>query len=115
MLDESKIIKLSLVCSILGLFLLLIISESISLRNSDISSINSSKLENKIKVKGVIKRVTNKDTVSIINLEDLTGNITVVAFQPKYKFLKQETIEVEGIVKDNYDQIQLEALKIKRF
>ncbi|MDD5331231.1 MAG: OB-fold nucleic acid binding domain-containing protein [Candidatus Nanoarchaeia archaeon] len=114
-MGESKLIKISILCSVIGLLMLLIISETISLKDSDISSIDSSKLENKVKIKGVIKRATNKDTISVLNVEDYTGNITVTAFTPNYNFTKNEVIEVEGIVKDFQDQVQVDALKIKCF
>ncbi|MDD5253706.1 MAG: OB-fold nucleic acid binding domain-containing protein [Candidatus Nanoarchaeia archaeon] len=114
-MQQSTLLKISILCSVIGLFILVIVSENLSLNNSNISLINSSQLEQKVKIKGVIKQATNKDTVSFLTVEDLTGNISVVAFQPSYKFQKQDIVEVEGIVSDNYNQIQINALSIKKF
>ncbi|MBS3168226.1 OB-fold nucleic acid binding domain-containing protein [Candidatus Woesearchaeota archaeon] len=114
-MEENLIIKLSLICTILGIILLVIISDKIELPSSEISSISEKEIGKNIKVIGKVNRVTEKNTITIIDLEDKTGIIQIVAFKPEnLKLKKGGLIQVRGKVSlyESSTQIYADSIEI---
>lgn len=113
-MQEKSLLKVALLCSLIGIFLILIISEKLNLPELDISSINESHLEKYVRIKGEITRKSDASSLLILNVQDSTGNITVIAFKEDEMLLnKGDFVEIDGIVKKYRGQLEIDAKRIK--
>ena len=67
-MKEKALLRIAIISSLVGVFLLYIISENISLDESAISKIENEDIGDDVKVKGVVKDVFNGEKVSIITI-----------------------------------------------
>jgi len=76
----EKLKKILLLSSLVGILLLLFISQQITPRNQNISDINESQLEQRVKIIGNIIEVReySNNTFHILKIQDLTGSISVI-------------------------------------
>nr|MBI4156167.1 OB-fold nucleic acid binding domain-containing protein [Candidatus Woesearchaeota archaeon] len=115
-MDEKSLYSLSLISFLIGLFLLIIISEKIDISESNISSLSSLKPGEKVKVKGIVTSSTALENFMLLNIQDKTGNITIVAFNTKdVKINKNDVIEAKGEIVLYKNRVEIEASSIKIF
>lgn len=115
-MKEKSLYGLSLSCFLIGLFLILLINEKLDISESDISSLYYQQIGEKVSVKGFVYNPINSDNLVIFTLKDKTGNITVVAFNPKDIEIKQnDVLEVEGELVSYKNKLEIEASRIKIF
>ena len=113
-MHEKTLFKLSLICSLVGIFIILIINESYSLSYSNISLIDNSSIGKTVKVQGFIISISDSPGILIMSIQDKTSNITVIAFkEDEINLQKNDLIEVSGIVKEYKDKLEIEAKEIK--
>lgn len=67
-MKERTLLKIAIVSSLVGVFLLYIISDNITLDESSIGRIEEEEIGNDVKVKGVVKDVFNGEKISIITI-----------------------------------------------
>ena len=79
-MDEKFLLKLSLIFSLLGILLILFISENSSLSTSKISDISNKQLDTNVKIKGTIGHITELENLVLFTLEDKTGKINIILF-----------------------------------
>ena len=112
-MKETTLQKICLVISIFGIFCLIIISQKIKPINLEISQISKEYINKEIKVQGQITKITNKDTVSIIEISSKKSNIQVISYKEDLKKLaKGEKVQVTGILKEYRNTLQIEARTI---
>lgn len=113
-MKDSTLLKLSIVCSLIGIFILLIISEKIDISKSNISAINKNTIDKKVKIKGYITSITETPGLYIMNIKDETGEITAIVFKEEPLDIKKGSIvEVEGKVLEYNDKLEISADLIK--
>ena len=80
-MNDEKIFKISLITTIIGLFLIMVLSGYVNPERLDINQIDKSKIDNQIEVDATSASVTQtKTNTKIVKLSDDTGNITLVIF-----------------------------------
>ena len=115
-MKESQLVKLAIATSLVGIFLLIIISEKADISSSSIASITGNAVGSGVKAKGVIVSVKDMAGISVLSLKDDTGTIKVVIFkEDELSLSKGDIIEVEGIVKDYNGELEIEAEQVKIF
>ena len=67
-MKEKTLLRIAIISALLGVFLLYIISESITIDESSISKIEDEEIGNDVKVKGVVKDVFNGEKISIVTI-----------------------------------------------
>ncbi len=106
--------KLAIISLTLGVILLVVIADKVSLPSSTISSISKEDLNKEVKISGTVKKSINKDALTLLELSDKTGTIDVVAFKSKEMYIKKGSfIELEGKVSLYEDNLQVIAENIK--
>ncbi len=105
------LIKLSLICSLIGLFLIIFLANHLEPPISPLSEIDERDLEEIVKVQGEIVRVIEHETLILFTLEDETGKIDCV-FYNDFPFYENENVEVIGEVVEYKGKIEIEATKI---
>ncbi|MEK6860938.1 MAG: OB-fold nucleic acid binding domain-containing protein [Nanoarchaeota archaeon] len=114
--QEKTLLKISLVVSIIGIFILYLISSKMSLNTINISEINEDLIDKEVKVRGMIKQYQDGPSVKILKVEDDSGFIKVVVFKNKDKNtdLKTKTnIEITGKIKKYKSELEIIAKTIR--
>lgn len=109
-MKEENLLKISLICSLIGILIILYITENTNIPNSNISNITNKDLETKVAIIGLVTSVKETPGLIILNVEDKTGNITVIAFKEENITLEPgRIIEVEGKVVEYNKQLEIQA------
>ena len=113
-MKESDLLKIALVCSLVGIFIILFIVQKYETPNYNIEDIDKSMLNERVSVKGQINRITETPGLYIINLEDSTGEIIVVVFkEDDLDIVEGDFIEIEGEVTEYKNDVEIIAKQIK--
>ena len=113
-MKESDLFKIALVCSLVGIFLILFIVQKYEVPSFDIEELDTSRLDEMVSVKGNINRLTETPGLYIINLEDSTGEITVVVFkEDELDIVVGEALKVEGNLIEYKNDVEIIAKEIK--
>jgi hypothetical protein len=104
-MQESGLLKISLLISILGIFLLLLIS--LLIQPKPVNSYSELKLNTYVKTTSNITSIRSSGDFSIIRL---ANNITATC---NCKFNPNQTIEVEGKVTEYQGSLQIESERIQ--
>lgn len=110
-MKEKTLLKIALICSLIGLFTLYIISENLSIEEKTIDKIDN--LGEDIKLKGVVDKVINTENVVIVDVLQ-PQKISVVLFKDEdINISKGSTIEVIGKVEENNGEIQVIGQRVR--
>lgn len=107
---EQIIFKISLIISLSGILLLLLLTNISEPELTKIEKINNNSLNKKIKIQGEILKIENKTSFKILSVSDDTGKIDVLC-NPIETIKTNQEIIVIGRVKE-YHQLQIQADKI---
>ena len=114
LLQEKILLKISLIISIIGIFILYIISSKMSLNTIKISEINEDLIDKEVKIKGTIKQYFDNPSVVILKVEDNSGAIKVAVFKNKDTVFKTKTnVEITGTVKKYKYELEIIAKTIR--
>ncbi len=112
-MEDSTLLKISLIISITGIFTLLFILEFSEVKPFQIKDITKKQLENQIKIQGEITSIKETPGLYILNVNDLTETITVIIFKEDPLNIKKGMyIEVTGEVQEYKDELEIIADKI---
>jgi len=112
-MQEKTLLKISLITSLIGILILLLILDKIDVSDSNINLINKTSLDEQVKIKGEITRITETPGLYILNIKDNTGNIDIIIFkEDKIDLEKGSIIQVEGQVTEYQSKIEIIAKKI---
>ncbi len=108
-----NIFKTSLIISLLGILILLIYSENITLPTKNIQNITNKDVYKKIKIIGKLTRLTDLPGLMILNIKDNTEQMTVVVFkEEKLNINKNDFLEIQGKVAEYRGELEIIAEKI---
>ncbi len=106
--------KLCVLSTLIGIILLIIISDKLDVPTSTISSLSKEDINNQVKVKGIVNQVVNKESIIILNLKDASSSIKVVLFNPKESKIKKNSfVEVDGKISLYEDKLEIIADSVK--
>lgn len=114
MSDETTLLKIALITSIIGTLTLIIMSEKLQPQELKIIDINKSKLNQNVKTQGIITSIKQTKGLYILKIKDNTSEITVIIFKEQpLNLQKGINIEVQGLVTEYKNQIQIQASSIR--
>ena len=113
-MKESDLLKVALVCSLIGILMILFIVQKYETPNYKINEIDKSKLDKQVGIKGQIERLTETPGLYILDLVDSSGKMTVVVFKDETLDINEgDLLEVEGIVSEYKNNVEVIAKQIK--
>jgi RecJ-like exonuclease len=107
----KNFLKLSLICSLIGLFLIIFLANYLEPAIKNISEIDERNLDEVVKVQGEIANILIYDTLTVFTLDDEAGKIDCV-FYDNLPFTKGQRIEVIGKIVEYKGKIEIEVSKI---
>ena len=114
-MKDKTLLKISFFTALIGLATLIFLGDIINLEESKISSLDKNKIEDNVKVKGVVNYVNILGKIKIVELEDNTGKIEAVVFNKEAYIKKGSIIELEGKLTIREGKLQINAENIKVF
>jgi len=81
-MKEKNLLKVALICSLIGIISLYLISENMEIKQKNIEKITLEDIDRNVKVKGFVKKLFENDKVMIITIEQ-PQDMTVVLFKSK--------------------------------
>jgi len=106
--------KLCIISSIIGIILLIVISNKLDIPTSTISSISKESINKQIKVKGTVKNIIDKENLIMLNLKDKSSQIKVVLFNTNKPNIKKNSfVEISGKVSLYEDEFEIIADSVK--
>ena len=116
-MDEKVLLKIATICSLIGILLLMVTAEKVSLEDSKIGAINNETRGQEVIVKGKITAIRDTPAIIILTLKDNTGAIKVVIFKDEKDITlkRNDIVEVTGLVKEYRNENEIEADLVKIF
>lgn len=103
-MNERNLIRISLVFSLIGIFILFLISQNYYLPDSDIKELEENKFVN---IRGIVDKVSDSDKVAFIELIQ-PDSVSVVLFKDKYIDIQEgDYIEVRGMTEEYEGKLQI--------
>lgn len=111
-MKETTLLKIALICSLIGLFVLYLISTKIEAKEYEHGELNKN-IGDDVKLKGTITKITDKGNVVFIEVNQ-QNPITIVLFNDDDLKLKNgDNIEVFGEVQEYKGKNEIIAQKIR--
>ena len=111
-MEEKTLLRIALISSLIGVLLILFISERVDISESNIKEAKNQ--TGNIKVKGAVSSITETPSAYIINLKDNTDTILVLVFKgDSINITKGQIIEVSGKLVDYQGQKEISADTIR--
>ena len=111
-MHEKTLLKISIITSLFGILIIFFINEKLDL-SSNIGNITKDSLDEKVKIKGEIIKITETPGLYLLDVKDNTGTIVVIVFKEEILDLKQGNIvEIQGQVAIYKDKPEIIAKKI---
>ncbi len=113
-MDEKNLLKLSLIVSFTGLLLLIIILDSIEIKEYKINELTKKDISKTVKLKGTITKITETPGLIIFNLKDETEEITGIIFKEEQINLTiNQNAEITGKLKQYKNKLEIEVTELK--
>ena len=112
-MEDLTLLKISFIVAAIGLGILMILGNVITLEESNISKLDKKSLDKNVKIKGYVKNIQTIGSIKLLELEDNTGKMDVVVFNNKFYIKKGSIAEVEGKLTIRNGKLQLNAETIR--
>ncbi|MEK6852575.1 MAG: exodeoxyribonuclease VII large subunit [Nanoarchaeota archaeon] len=118
-MQTPLLIKISLTTAIVGLILLIYLSQNLEPKIISISEVNFEMLDNYVKITGTITEVRQTQGLYIFEVGDISGKITATYFKDKiidksFEFSIGDEVEILGKVSEYEKEIQIEIVEIRK-
>ena len=108
-MEDKDLLKITLIVSIIGIFILTLYVESIQTSPIEISKINKDMLDQTVKIKGTITQLTETEGLYILTIKD-DESIPVIVIKDEFLQLsKQDFVEIEGKVIEYKNKTEIQA------
>ena len=111
-MNESFLLKIALVVSVLGIVFLYLISTQIELNDTTIEKITSGSVEDKVSVTGLVTSVKQSGQTTFITLSQ-TNDVEVVVFSKNLSLAAGDVVKIIGKVQDYNGKKEIIADKIE--
>lgn len=112
-MKDSTLLKISLILSITGIFVLLFLLEFQEIKSTEIQNITKSKLETQVKIQGIITSIKETPGLYILNVKDNSSIIPIIIFKETSLTLeKNMQVEITGKVQEYQNKLEIIADEI---
>ena len=112
-MKETTLLKIALICSLIGLLALYFISSKIEVKDYKPAELNKN-VGDDVKLKGIITKISDKGNVVFVDLKN-ENYMTVVLFTSEndLKLKKGDNVEVIGKVQEYNGKNEIIAQKVR--
>ena len=110
---KNNLFKFAFVISLLGIFILIVLSDKIEPELSLIEEINVKNIEEFVKIKGEIRNVKNVGNITLLDIKDETGEIKGIIYENE-DINESKKVIITGKVIDFEGQLEIEVREIRK-
>lgn len=111
-MNENSLLKIALICSIVGVFIVLVFAEKLEPPLVRIIEISEDFMDQDVMIQGEVVSVKITPSTSIFDVKDESGSVKVVTFDKGYDIGKGQAVEVTGTVKEYKGVLEIEAKRV---
>lgn len=114
-MKEKTLLKIALICSLIGVVALYLISENMEINQKNIEKITFDDVDKNVKVKGVVRDLFENDKIMIITIEQ-PQDMKVVLFKSKNESIgifEGNEIEVIGKVDEYEGELEIIGNRVR--
>ena len=113
-MKEKVLLKIALVISLVGLFMLFMISSEITVEEKTIDKINKDNIDETVKLQGYVSSVKDTDSVLIFSVAQ-ENEIDIVVFKngEEISLNEGDYVEVEGTIEEYNGEMEIIGEEIK--
>lgn len=114
-MKEKNLLKIALICSLIGVLILFIVSQNISVGKKTISKITIEDIDKKVKIEGYVENIVDTEKIVIINVVQ-PQNIDVILFKENNETIdikKDDFIEVIGKVEEYEGKLEVLGQRVR--
>ena len=114
-MKEKELLKVALICSLVGVTVLYLLSENIEIKEKDIEKITLDDIDKNVKVEGIVKDLFENDKVMIMGIEQ-PQEIKVVLFKNKNESIlinKGNNLEIIGKVEEYEGELEIIGHRVR--
>ena len=114
-MEEKTLLRIALICSLLGLLALYLISGSVEIKEKNIEKITLENKDEFVKLRGIVSNVADTEKVSIIEILQ-PQKMTVVLFKnenQKINLQQGNEVEVFGKVDEYNGKMEIIADRVR--
>lgn len=110
---ERLLVKVSLICAIVGIGVLVVVAESSSGRVVQIGEVGEGVVGERVVVTGEVVWVRELPSLHLFLVKDGSGEVKVVAYRSELvEVRKGQRVKVEGVVSEYKGEVQVEAKRV---
>ncbi len=110
-MEEKTLLKVAIISALIGVFILYIVSESITIDESSIGKIENEDIGNDVKVKGVVKDSFSGEKISIITITQ-PEEMKIVVYE-NVSVKEGDYIEVIGEIDEYNGELEVIGNRIR--
>jgi RecJ-like exonuclease len=127
-MQEKNLLRLAILCSLIGIFILILISNNLEPKKLNINEITKEYIGQTIKTEGTITSIKITEELTVLEIKDThrgdasgaqktsssseTGKIKVIAFE-KINLKENNKVLIKGKIKEYKNRLEIEANEIK--
>jgi len=114
-MKEKNLLRIALICSLIGILVLFIVSNNISVQEKTISRITIEDVDKKVKVKGFVEKVVDTEKVMIIKVVQ-PQDMDVILFKEENETIdikEEDFIEVIGKVEEYKGELEVIGQRVR--
>ena len=113
-MKEKQLLKISLICSLLGIIILFFISEQIKVDETTLDRIDELEVGTSVSVEGIINKINEYEKIAYIELMQSQTTTVVLFKESNLTNLKQgDFVKVEGEIQEYEGEFQIVGNEIK--
>jgi len=98
-MNKNILFVLALICTLIGILIILFISENLEIKQIKIENITENMLGKEVRIIATIKNIKTTPGLYILTLKDETGEIKAIIFkEDKLEFKNKDKVEIIGKV-----------------
>lgn len=114
-MNNKILLKISLVFSLIGVIIILLIAEYTELPLTKIGELQNKKLDENVRIQGTITSVKNLPTLMILKIKDETGSISAILFkEEEIQIKKDQKVEIRGKIIEYQGEKEVDISLIKK-
>lgn len=112
-MKERTLLKISLICSLIGLIVLFLLAENIKIDDRNIDKITMGDIEQSVNIKGVVTKVTDREKVMFIEISEKSKINALMFKKDNISIETGDLVEIKGTVDeyDNQPQIIIDEIR----
>lgn len=112
-MKEKTLLKIALITSLAGLFILYIVSETIPISETAIDDVDKSDFGKDVKITGFVNKVVVAGNITIIEIEQPKRVSIVLADAVNVNLSEGSTIEVIGKISEYKGKTQIRGTRVR--